>query len=222
MGWPGFAAVFAAFFLSHSLPLRPRPRAWVTRVLGARGFTVAYSVLSVAMLGGLIRAAGAAPWLPLWPRAPWQVTALKAGMLAVCLIAAFGLARPNPFSFGGRDNAAFEPARAGIVRHLRHPVLAALGLWAGLHLLPNGDLAHVILFGVLGGFAFAGMALIDRRQRRRMGPAQWQRLRDALAASPRLQPPLSWPGAAGRLATAALAWAALMWLHGPVIGVAVI
>ena len=72
------------------------------------------------------------------------------GMFAVCLILALSIARPNPFSFGGAQNARFDPARPGIVRWVRHPILLSLALWAGLHLLPNGDLSHVILFGVLG------------------------------------------------------------------------
>ncbi|MCZ7676065.1 MAG: NnrU family protein [Roseovarius sp.] len=221
MGWPGFAAVFAAFFLTHSLPLRPRIRGAITARIGARGFGMAYSALSLGMLALLIWATGRAPFLMIWPQAPWQIHMVQAGMFAVCLIAAFGLGRPNPFSFGGMHNDRFDPARAGIVRHLRHPVLAALGLWGLVHLLPNGDLAHVILFSVLGGFAFLGMRLVDRRKRRQMGNAAWTRLREELAATPRLQPPLSWAGVAVRVALAALAYGVLVSLHGPVIGIRV-
>ena len=222
MGWLGFAAVFAAFFVTHSLPLRPAIRAWLVVRLGARGFRLGYALLSVAMLGALVYAAGAAPFVLLWPQAPWQVMAVRAGMFAACLLAAFGIARPNPFSFGGLDNDRFDPARAGIVRHVRHPVFLALGLWGLVHLLPNGDLAHVILFGMLGGFAFLGMRLVDRRKRQQMGADAWQRLRRDLAAAPRLQPPLSRAGAALRVAAAVLVYGALLWLHAPVIGVAVI
>lgn len=222
MGWPGFAAVFAAFFLSHSLPLRPGVRTRLVARLGTRGFGIAYSALSVAMLGLLIWAAGRAPHLMLWPQAPWQVTAAHAGMFAACLLVAFAIARPNPFSFGGAGNAQFDPGRAGIVRHLRHPLLAALGLWGGVHLLPNGDLAHAILFGVLGGFALLGMWLVDRRKRRQMGADAWARRRRDLAAAPRLQPPLSWAGAGLRAGLAVLGYGLLLWLHPRVIGVAVI
>ena len=38
-------------------------------------------------------------------------------------------------------------------------------------LVPNGDLAHVILFGTFAGFALLGQRLIDRRKRREMGKA---------------------------------------------------
>ncbi|GAB4287839.1 MAG: NnrU family protein [Roseovarius sp.] len=222
MGWGSFAAVIAAFFATHSLPLRPAIRARLVARMGARGFSLAYSALSLVMLWLLIRSAGQAPFVMLWPQAPWQVALVRAGMFVVCLLVAFGVGRPNPFSFGGRDNGRFDPARAGIVRHLRHPVLAALALWAGLHLLANGDLAHAILFGLLGGFALAGMGLVDRRRRRALGEAEWQRLQRALAQAPRLQPPLSWAGVGLRLAAAVALYLALLALHGPVIGVALI
>ena len=61
MGWAGFAAIFAGFFLTHSVPVRPGVKARLIGLLGSRGFGLAYSALSLAMLVVLIRAAGAAP-----------------------------------------------------------------------------------------------------------------------------------------------------------------
>ena len=92
------------------------------------------------------------------------------------------IGRPNPFSFGGGGYARFDPARPGIVRLTRHPMLFALALWAIGHLVPNGDLAHVILFGSFAGFALMGGALIDRRKRRVMGEG-WARLDRARQAA---------------------------------------
>lgn len=176
MTWAGFAAVFAAFFLTHSIPVRPAIKGRLIAHLGARGFGLGYSVLSLAILTLLIWAAGQAPYLQLWAQMPWHRHVVHLGMLAVCLILGLSLGRPNPFSFGGGRNASFDPARPGIVRWVRHPILLALALWAGLHLLPNGDLAHVILFGVLGVFAVAGRHLIDRRKQRELGAETWQDL----------------------------------------------
>jgi uncharacterized membrane protein len=222
MGWAGFAAVFAGFFLTHSIPVRPCVRARLVGLLGRRGFGLAYSALSLAMLAVLIRAAGAAPYLPLWYQAGWHRHAAQAGMLAVCLILAFSIARPNPFSFGGARDDTFDPHRAGILRLTRHPILLALALWAGVHLLANGDLAHVILFGVLGGFAIAGQWLIDQRKRRDLGPAHWATLEASRRAGPRLQPPLSRRGAILRGLLGLAAFAALILAHPYVIGVAVV
>jgi uncharacterized membrane protein len=51
-----------------------------------------------------------------------------------------------------------------------------LALWSGAHVAPNGDVAHVVLFGLFAGFALAGMGMADRRKRRLMGDAEWTRL----------------------------------------------
>lgn len=156
MGWGEFAAAYIAFFLSHALPISPPIRPWLEARLGRSGFTLAYSVLSIAILGWLIGAAGRAPYVSLWPSASWQNHVPVVVMVPVCLIIALSVARPNPFSFGGARNDNFDPAHPGIVRLTRHPLLLALALWAAAHLVPNGDLAHVILFGTFAVFALLG------------------------------------------------------------------
>ncbi|SDI38527.1 NnrU family protein [Lutimaribacter saemankumensis] len=219
MGWFGFAAIFAVFFLTHSIPVRPAVKSQAVRLLGTRGFGLAYSTLSVAMLALLIWSAGQAPYVQLWPQMEWHRHAAHLGMLAVSLILATSIGRPNPFSFGGARNDSFDPARPGIVRWMRHPVLVALAIWAGVHLLPNGDLAHVILFGVLGSFAVAGGALIDRRKQQSLGAARWTALNTARKAAPWVPAPLGWPGLVTRLALGVAVFATLLLAHPYVIGV---
>lgn len=217
-GWSEFLLALITFFLSHAIPVRPPIRPWLVRLLGPRGFTAGYSLLSLALLAWLIVAAGRAPYIALWGWAPWQSWAALGVMLIVCLILAMAVRRPNPFSFGGRQGAGFDPARPGIIWFTRHPLLWALGLWAVAHVLPNGDLAHVLLFGLLGGFAFLGGRLIDHRQRRVQGPEywtrQWQQVRDV--ARP-------YPADSGVLLLRLLAglglFVILLALHSPVIGV---
>ena len=126
--WAEYAAAFAAFFASHAVPVRPPVKPWLVARLGSRGFTAAYSGLSLAVLAWLIGAAGRAPHVPLWPWAPWQAWVPPLAMVAVCLIVALAVGRPNPVSFGGGDAARFDPARPGIVGWTRHPLLAALAL----------------------------------------------------------------------------------------------
>ncbi len=63
----------------------------------------------------------------------------------------------------------FDPANPGIVRLCRHQLL--LALWAASHAVPNGDLAHLILFGTIAIFAVLGTRLVDRRRQREMGGA---------------------------------------------------
>lgn len=218
MGWAEFIAAFIAFFASHSLPMRPPIRGRLTEVLGRHGFLLAYSALSLAVLTWLIVAAGRAPYVGLWDWAPWQSWTTLAIMLAVCEIAAFSLAVPNPLSFGGVNNAGFDPRAPGVVRFFRHPLLVVLGLWAFGHLIPNGDLAHVILFGSFAIFAALGGRIVDRRKQRELGP-EWPRLIAEIRAAPlfpRPRRPLEW---AARLVAGVALYALLLWLHPIVIGV---
>lgn len=184
MEWLEFTAAYLFFFLSHAIPARPPLRPWLETRFGARGFTLVYSLLSLAALAWLLGAAGRAPHMPLWEWAPWQRWVPLVIMLPVCLILALAIGRPNPFSFGGAQNEGFDPARPGIVRLSRHPLLLALALWSASHVVPNGDLAHAVLFGTFAGFAMLGGKMIDRRKRRRMGPS-WSCLRLAVAAKGR-------------------------------------
>ncbi|MEX3313953.1 NnrU family protein [Sulfitobacter sp. PS-8MA] len=219
MSWLGFTVIFALFFATHSIPVRPGVKARIVHQIGARNFGIGYSILSTAMLALLIWSAGQAPYVQLWPQMIWQRHLVQLGMLGVCLLIAFAIARPNPFSFGGAHDDEFDPARPGFIGVMRHPLLVALALWAGLHLLPNGDLAHVILFAVLAGFAIAGRAVIDRRKKRQMGQLQWDSLRRRTAAAPRFSWPASPAGAAIRAALGIGAFVTLLWLHPLVIGV---
>ena len=217
MGWLEFALAYAVFFLSHSVPVRPPVRPSLQARLGQGGFTVLYSVLSLAVLAWLIGAAGRAPYLPLWDRASWQVHVPLVVMLPVCLILALSVARPNPFSFGGARTALFDPLRPGIVRWTRHPLLVALALWSGAHVVPNGDLAHVILFGTFAGFAILGGRLVDRRKRRELG-LEWQHLRATVARAPLM----SWSVSRGltlRLLAGVALYATLLWAHPLLFGV---
>ena len=219
MGWAGFAAVFAVFFLTHSIPVRPPVKARLVDRIGERGFGAGYSILSVGMLAILIWAAGEAPHVQLWPQLSWHRHAAHLGMLAVCVILALSIARPNPFSFGGARNDRFDPARSGIVGWTRHPVLLALAIWAGVHLLPNGDLSFVILFGVLGSFAIVGRVMIDRRKRAVMGASNWEALDTARKTGARFHAPRSWSFLILRLMLGIAVFAALLLAHPYVIGV---
>ena len=217
MGWSGFILAFAAFFLTHAVPVRPPVRPWLVARLGRTGFTLAYSALSLAVLGWLIVEAGRAPYVELWEPAAWQRHLALAAMLPVCLLAALAVGRPNPFSFGGpRDG--FDPARPGVVRWVRHPLLVALAVWAAAHIVPNGDLAHAILFGGFAAFALAGQVLVNRRRRRELGQT-WADLDAQVRAGSLFPRPASWPRLVLRLAAGGVLYAGLIGLHPAVFGV---
>jgi uncharacterized membrane protein len=218
MGWTEFALAFAAFFLTHALPVRPPLRPWLVAQLGSRCFGLAYSAPPPPALAWLIGAAGRAPFVPLWAWAPWQLHVPLVAMLPVCLILALAIGRPNPFSFGGARNDAFDPTRPGIIRLTRHPLLLALAIWAFAHVVPNGDFAHVLLFGTFAVFARLGGRLVDRRKRREMGE-DWARLDAARKAAPLPPPPRLWPAFGLRLALGTALYLVLLWLHPWLFGV---
>ena len=206
------------FFLTHSIPVRPANRIKLVAMIGQRGFSAAYSAMSLAALAWVIGAAGRAPYVPIWYWAPWQNAVTILVMFCVCILIALAIARPNPFSFGGARNSEFDPRNPGLIRLSRHPLLFALALWAFGHVVPNGDLAHVILFGVFGSFAVLGQTLIDRRKQRQMG-RDWAILMTQTKAAPLRLNPQNWPVLTVRTVCGVLVFAALLWSHPTLIGV---
>lgn len=217
MGWFEFIAAFVGFFLVHNGPTRPEVKPRLIALLSPRGFTLVYSLLSLAALYWVLMAAGRAPVIILWHWAPWQNYVPLSVMAVVLLILGLSIGRANPFSFGGGSSDQFDPNRAGIIRWTPHPIVMAMRLWALAHLVPNGTLAHVIVFGIFAGFTFLGTRLIDRRKKREN--PEWQELRDQMALSPRFHPPSSRRGLAIRLVLAALAYVSLVHLHATLFGV---
>ncbi|WP_374422388.1 NnrU family protein [Paracoccus sp. (in: a-proteobacteria)] len=165
MEWAEFSIALAAFLGSHVIPARFR--APLIARFGKRAYVIGYSILSLALLYWLIVASGRAPYVELWPQEPWMRWLVNLAMpLAVLAAAVAGMAG----------------------------LMAGFALWAGAHLVANGDLAHGILFGLMLIYALFGLGICLRR-----GVA----LR------------VAWP----RLLAAAVIWAALFHLHPLVIGV---
>lgn len=213
-GWFEFAAVLILFLLSHVIPVRPPVRPWLVGRFGLRGYILGYSVVSVILLVWLIVAAGRAPHVEVIP----PLAVLRWGPLIVmplvCLLAVLGLSVNNPLSFGGMGKGTFDPERPGVLGLTRHPLLLAILLWAVAHLLANGDLAHVILFGLFALFPALSMVLVDRRKRSQMGEAWQEMARNTSRLSLRALRPGLWAGL-----TAVVVFAALLALHAPVLGV---
>lgn len=59
---------------------------------------------------------------------------------------------------------AVSGARTRLAQHVRHPMLTGMATWGVAHLLVNGDLADVILFGTLTIWAFATQVVINRSE----------------------------------------------------------
>nr|TFG53560.1 MAG: NnrU family protein [Hyphomicrobiales bacterium] len=104
--------------------------------------------------------------------------------------------------------ATYIPSR--IRSAVQHPMITAVMLWAFAHLLANGDLGSLVLFG---GFLLWGILA-----RLSMG----RRTRTIFAASPQI-PPLSIRNDIVIVVMGTLLYAAtLIWLHPLLIGVPVV
>lgn len=77
------------------------------------------------------------------------------------------------------------PKKGALFYKLRHPMLTGFALWAGAHLLVNGDVASFVLFGGLFVWALVEMVVINRAQPEWTPPAKGPIKKDAifLAAS---------------------------------------
>jgi uncharacterized membrane protein len=110
--------------------------------MGEGGYKIAYSVVSAVGLALIIwgfaryRATG---WIDVW----YPPTFLKHITIALMLPAVILVV------------ASY--IRGRIYATLKHPMLAGIKLWAAAHLLANGDLGSIILFG-----SFLAWAVFDR------------------------------------------------------------
>lgn len=59
---------------------------------------------------------------------------------------------------------AAKSAKTAITRRLRHPQLTAVIVWAGAHLLVNGDMASILLFGGMLVWAAAEIVVLNRTE----------------------------------------------------------
>jgi len=59
---------------------------------------------------------------------------------------------------------AASHGRNNLQRRIRHPQLTAVLVWATAHLLANGDIRSLVLFGGLGAWALLEVVLINRRE----------------------------------------------------------
>lgn len=174
----------------HSIRMVAAPwRAAQIERFGPLAWRAMFSVLSIAGIVVTVFGYGLARRdpVPVWAPPFWMahVTALLTAIAFVLITAAY--VRGNHFK-----------------RALGHPFLCGIALWAFAHLLANGTLNAIVLFGV-----FLVWALIEIR-------SELRRDREAGVVYPQ--------GVASRdtlvVVIGLVAWAVFaFWLHGIVIGV---
>ena len=132
----------ALFLGAHTLTTQRELRARFIASMGEGGYKIGYALVSLAGLALIVwgfanyRATG---WIDVW----YPPTAFKHITVALMLPAVIMVV------------ASY--IRGRIYTVLKHPMLAGVKLWAVAHLLANGDLGSIILFG-----SFLGWAVFDR------------------------------------------------------------
>ena len=135
----------------HVLTTLRDMRAGLVKAMGEGAYKIVYSLVSAAGLALVVwgfadyRAAGMIPvWTP--PTAFKHITVALMLPAVILVVASY--------------------IRGRIYTTLKHPMLAGVKLWAFAHLLANGDLGSIILFG-----SFLGWAVYDRISLKRRADA---------------------------------------------------
>jgi uncharacterized membrane protein len=141
----------------HTLPAQRELRARAIAEMGEGGYKLVYaliSVLGIALIAWGFAHYRAAGMIDVWEGlvSSKALVILKHITLALMLPAVILVV------------AAF--LRGHIYTSLKHPMLAGVKLWAAAHLLANGDLGSIILFG-----SFLGWAVFDRISLKRRADA---------------------------------------------------
>lgn len=180
------------FIAIHLVPTQTELRAGLVTRYGEGAYKAVFSLVSAIGLALIILGYGKLQAMPgknpdLWYPPIWTRHIALALMLPSMILLV----------------AAYVPSR--IRDAVKHPMLAAIKIWALAHLLANGDLASVVLFG-----SFLAWAVFDRisvKRRGALGPIGNRRggpiINDALVVA----------------AGVALYFLVLHWLHALLIGV---
>jgi uncharacterized membrane protein len=191
MGLLVMIAGLVLFLGVHTLTTRRDLRGSFIATLGDNGYKIGYALLALAGLALIVwgfahyRAAGMINlWYP--PKFAKHITVALMLPAVILVVASY--------------------IRGRIYSALKHPMLAGIKLWAAAHLLANGDLGSIILFG-----AFLAWAVFDRISLKRRADAG--------------APPIPVGGLSNDLIAVAVGFVAFLALafafHPVVIGVAV-
>ena len=219
-------AAAAAFILLHLLVSGTSVRDGLVRRLGDGPYMGLFSLASVAGLIwlGMAYAAQRGDSLVLWDFGPGaRHLQLVVQVLALLLIVP-GLLTANPTSVRQEGALDRPDVVKGMLRITRHPFLWGVAIWAAGHLMVNGDLGSLVLFGSLLVLALLGGRSIDAKRRRVLGPAydgfaaQTSNIPFGAMMSGRQSLKLGEIGV-WRIGAALLVWTALAFAHPYLFGV---
>ena len=132
----GLVLWWAAHLLKRAAPAQ-------RAMMGPRGKGILAAVLVLAVLL-MVPGYRGAEWVPVYTPLPGMGHLNNLLMLVAVFL----------FSVGG--------TKGWLYTRMRHPMLWGTVVWAVAHLLVNGDLASVVLFGGIGVWALVEIAVINR------------------------------------------------------------
>lgn len=169
---PDLIAACVYFLLIHFGVSGTSLRDALIAKLGEKPYRGLFSLASLAGIAWMIYAYRHAPLLPTWGLLWGFRSAAYVLVFIAFLFTVVGVLTPSPTSVGMESK--LDPGMArGMLRITRHPFLWGIALWAATHLVLNGDVASLVLFGSLLLLAVGGTASIDAK-RRRSFPERWQ------------------------------------------------
>ena len=145
----------ALFLAIHILPTLGGLRGRLVALLGERTWKIAYTVIAAIAIVLIVKGWKAAPYEAVYSPPDW-------GRLAP-----FVLMLPVLYLLIGRRIGT------NLKRFTAHPMLWAVVLWAASHLLANGELRSVALFGSFGGYALFAMWWLGARGKSAVATERW-------------------------------------------------
>ncbi|WP_135080119.1 NnrU family protein [Terasakiella sp. SH-1] len=201
----------SVFLLAHIIPSYRPLRARLVERMGEKIFMSVYGIISLFLFAWLLHSYLKAPYMGLWATQDWMRFVVLIVMYTVCVLLICTFSQPNPFSLG-KGGKGFDPANPGIVGLTRHPAFIAFALWSFVHMLPNGDVASLLFFALMGALSLYGPKSLDDKRKAKMGERDWQELKARVVTG--------WPHiGAQRFLAAFLLYLLLFFAHEPVIGV---
>ena len=133
------------FFAIHLVPSVPGLRDKLVSSLGKTKYLAMYALTALAGMVLFIYGFSQAEFQAIYQPPAW-------GRYAVIMVMVVSF-----ILFAAAD------MKSNVKRFIRHPMLLGVVLWAGVHLLANGDLASLLLFGSFLVFSIVAMISANRR-----------------------------------------------------------
>jgi uncharacterized membrane protein len=136
------------FLVPHVFTSMRAARQQLVDSIGEGPYKVVYSLdsaIGIALIAYGFAEYRASGWIDIWYPPAWtrHLTALLVWPAIICIV------------------AAYIPGRIKLT--LKHPFLVGIKLWAVAHLIANGDLGSIILFGSILAYAVYDRITLKRR-----------------------------------------------------------